>query len=213
MTAARGWRIGWRRTIPQAVERLMLLDIAPTLAMYEQTSLAFAQRLLALVLPDPAAAAARGADRIRPGALRAQRHGQRARRTGARSRPRRWPSTSAAPASPGTAQASAPTTAPAPASTWSMTARTSPPAAGSQQPLRVLWGEHGAVGRCFDVLALWRERASQVTGRSPALRPLHRGRGAALCCCDEALAIFQEQHDHEQASESQSSPATASARK
>jgi haloacetate dehalogenase len=34
------------------------------------------------------------------------------------------------------------------------------------QPLRVLWGEHGVVGRCFDVLALWRERASQVTGRS-----------------------------------------------
>ncbi|MDB5872138.1 MAG: alpha/beta hydrolase, partial [Ramlibacter sp.] len=41
-------------------------------------------------------------------------------------------------------------------------------AAGQQlaQPLRVLWGEHGAVGRCFDVLALWRERARQITGRS-----------------------------------------------
>ena len=40
--------------------------------------------------------------------------------------------------------------------------------AGSRitQPLHVLWGEHGAVGRCFDVLALWRERARQVSGRS-----------------------------------------------
>ena len=34
------------------------------------------------------------------------------------------------------------------------------------QPLHVLWGEHGAVGRCFDVLALWRERATQVTGEA-----------------------------------------------
>ncbi|MEJ8825227.1 alpha/beta hydrolase [Variovorax humicola] len=34
------------------------------------------------------------------------------------------------------------------------------------QPLHVLWGEHGAVGRCFDVLSLWRERALDVRGRS-----------------------------------------------
>ncbi|MDQ6882243.1 MAG: alpha/beta hydrolase, partial [Pseudomonadota bacterium] len=34
-----------------------------------------------------------------------------------------------------------------------------------EQPLRVLWGEHGVVGHCFDVLQLWRERASQVGGQ------------------------------------------------
>ena len=34
------------------------------------------------------------------------------------------------------------------------------------QPLRVLWGEHGAVGKAFDVLALWRERAADVSGRA-----------------------------------------------
>jgi haloacetate dehalogenase len=41
-------------------------------------------------------------------------------------------------------------------------------AAGRQltQPLRVLWGEHGAVARCFDVLSLWRERAQNVSGRT-----------------------------------------------
>ena len=41
-------------------------------------------------------------------------------------------------------------------------------AAGNKllQPLHVLWGEHGAVGKCFDVLALWGERAATVTGRS-----------------------------------------------
>jgi len=33
-------------------------------------------------------------------------------------------------------------------------------------PLLALWGTQGLVGRCFDVLALWRERAGDVTGRS-----------------------------------------------
>jgi haloacetate dehalogenase len=34
------------------------------------------------------------------------------------------------------------------------------------QPLLALWGEHGAVHRCFDVLALWRERAADVRGHT-----------------------------------------------
>jgi haloacetate dehalogenase len=33
------------------------------------------------------------------------------------------------------------------------------------QPLLALWGDRGAVHRCFDVLALWRERAEDVRGR------------------------------------------------
>ena len=33
-------------------------------------------------------------------------------------------------------------------------------------PLRVLWGAQGVVGRCFDVLALWREVALQASGRA-----------------------------------------------
>jgi haloacetate dehalogenase len=33
-------------------------------------------------------------------------------------------------------------------------------------PLLALWGERGAVHRCFDVLALWRERAEDVRGRA-----------------------------------------------
>ncbi len=32
-------------------------------------------------------------------------------------------------------------------------------------PLLVLWGERGNVGRLFDVMAIWRERASDVRGR------------------------------------------------
>lgn len=33
-------------------------------------------------------------------------------------------------------------------------------------PLLALWGERGAVHRCFDVLALWRERAADVRGHA-----------------------------------------------
>ena len=29
-----------------------------------------------------------------------------------------------------------------------------------------LWGERGAVGKCFDVLGLWRERAVDVRGKA-----------------------------------------------
>jgi haloacetate dehalogenase len=33
-------------------------------------------------------------------------------------------------------------------------------------PLRVLWGAHGAVARCFDVPVLWHERARRWSGRA-----------------------------------------------
>lgn len=33
-------------------------------------------------------------------------------------------------------------------------------------PLKVLWGQHGAVGANFDVLQLWRERATNVVGKA-----------------------------------------------
>lgn len=33
-------------------------------------------------------------------------------------------------------------------------------------PLLALWGAHGTVARCFDVLALWRQRAENVSGRA-----------------------------------------------
>jgi haloacetate dehalogenase len=33
-------------------------------------------------------------------------------------------------------------------------------------PLRVLWGEEGVVGRCFDPLSEWRRVARDVSGRA-----------------------------------------------
>jgi haloacetate dehalogenase len=35
-----------------------------------------------------------------------------------------------------------------------------------EQPLLALWGEHGVIGRCFEPLALWRQRAHNVQGRA-----------------------------------------------
>ncbi len=59
------------------------------------------------------------------------------------------------------------------------------------QPLRVLWGEHGAVGRCFDVLSLWRERTRQVTGRSLPCGHYIAEEAPSLLL-QEALSFFQE---------------------
>ena len=33
-------------------------------------------------------------------------------------------------------------------------------------PVLVLWGANGIVGRKYDVLAVWRERATQVSGKA-----------------------------------------------
>jgi haloacetate dehalogenase len=35
-----------------------------------------------------------------------------------------------------------------------------------QQPLRVLWGAHGVVNKCFDVPTLWQAAATQYSGRT-----------------------------------------------
>ncbi len=96
-TAARAWRTGSRRTIRAGCRADACCSTSrPRSRCTEDTSLAFRARLLALVLPGPAAAAARSADRVRSGALPAQRDGQAAMPASRPSRPRRWPSTSAA---------------------------------------------------------------------------------------------------------------------
>ena len=196
-TAARAWRTAWRRTIPTQVERMMLLDIAPTLAMYEQHPRSLRARLLALVLPDPAAAAARGADRVRPGALRAQRDGQapcrpggvRARGAGRiRALRRHRPARPQAMCEDYRASASI-----------DLEHDRADVAAGRrlEQPLRVLWGEHGAVG------ALLRRagavaRARQPTCPAAALPCGHYiAEEAPALLLDEALQFFSQLNLHQ----------------
>ena len=57
------------------------------------------------------------------------------------------------------------------------------------QPLQVIWGEHGSVGRCFDVLSLWRDRATNVSGKAlPCGHYLAEELPEAVA--DEALKFF-----------------------
>jgi haloacetate dehalogenase len=54
-------------------------------------------------------------------------------------------------------------------------------------PLLALWGEHGAVNRCFDVLDLWRRRASDVRGHT-----LPGGHYLAEECPDLVASAFAD---------------------
>ena len=163
----RGARVAHRLAAdhPAAVRRLLLLDIAPTLAMYEQTGEAFARAYwhwFFLIQPPPLPEAL-----IRTDPARYVRSVMGSRHAGLA------PFDAAALAEyercaalPGTAEsvcedyrASA---------TIDLDHDRADVASHHKlsQPLRVLWGEHGTVARCFDVLALWRERAAKVSGHA-----------------------------------------------
>jgi len=161
----RGARVAHRLALdhPDAVTRLMLLDIAPTLDMYEGTTRAFAQAYYHwfwLIQPAPMPETMIERDPVfylrsvmggRPGGLAhfseaAMAEYERAARL------------------PGWAtgicedyRASA---------ALDLEHDRAGRAAGERvrQPLRVLWGERGAVGKNFDVLGLWRAVADDASG-------------------------------------------------
>jgi haloacetate dehalogenase len=161
----RGARVAHRLAAdhPDAVERLLLLDIAPTRAMYERTSQDFALAYwhwFFLVQPPPLPEALIESDPVRYiHSVMGSRHaGLGAFDPAALAEYERCI------AQPGSAagicgdyRASA---------GIDLEHDRADVAAGRRlrQPVRVLWGEHGAVGRNFDVLALWRERAEDVSG-------------------------------------------------
>jgi len=163
----RGARVAHRLAAdhPHAVQRLMLLDIAPTLAMYAQTSEDFARAYwhwFFLIQPPPLPEALIESDPARyVRSVMGSRHA------------------GLAPFDPAALAeyercASIPGTAASICEDYRASAGIdlahdrADVAAGHclAQPLHVLWGEHGAVGRCFDVLLLWRERANQVSGQA-----------------------------------------------
>lgn len=163
----RGARVAHRLAAdhPAAVERMLLLDIAPTLSMYENTSEAFAKAYwhwFFLIQPPPLPEALIASDPVRY--IRSVMGGRHAGL--APFAPEVLAEYERCAAIAGTAEsicedyrASA---------TIDLVHDRADIAAGLQlaQPLRVLWGEHGAVGKAFDVLALWRERAADVSGRA-----------------------------------------------
>ena len=163
----RGARVAHRLAAdhPAAVERLLLLDIAPTLGMYERTSLAFAQAYwhwFFLVQPPPLPEALIESDPVRYlRSVMGNRHAGLAAFA-----PEALAEYERCIRIAGTARAIC---ADYRAGAGIDLEHDRADVAANRplaQPLRVLWGEHGAVGRCFDVLSLWRERAQQVSGHA-----------------------------------------------
>ena len=161
----RGARVAHRLALdqPGAVTRLMLLDIAPTLAMYEGTTEAFARaywhwffRIQDAPLPERAIEAD-------PRAWLREGMGRRFAGLGPFA-PGAMAEYERCIAMPGSAtaicedyRASA---------TIDLVHDRADRERGQRvrAPLRVLWGAQGVVGHCFDVLALWRDAASDVSG-------------------------------------------------
>ncbi len=190
----RGARVAHRLAAdhPQAVDRLMLLDIAPTLAMYERTSLEFARAYwhwFFLIQPPPLPEALIESDPARyVRSMIGSRHAGLAPFA-----PEALAEYERCAGIAGTAGAFC---ADYRASAGiDLEHDRADVAAGRKldQPLRVLWGEHGVVGRCFDVLSLWRERAHQVSGGSVPCGHYIAEESPALVLA-EALQFFGPDH-------------------
>lgn len=163
----RGARVAHRLALdhPGALSRLMLLDIAPTLAMYERTTEAFARAYwhwFFLIQPAPLPERLIEAD---PAAYLRDLMGRRFAGRSAFS-DEAWAEYERCMALPGTATAMCEDYRAA--ASIDLEHDRASRAAGErvQAPLRVLWGERGVVARCFDVLALWRDAAVDVGGQA-----------------------------------------------
>lgn len=163
----RGARVAHRLALdqPEAVARLMLLDIAPTLAMYEGTGEAFARRYwhwFFLIQPPPLPERLIEAD---PSAYLREVVGRRHAGLAA-FEPAALAEYERCIGRPGSA---AGTCADYRASAGiDLEHDRADRAAGRRlsMPLRVLWGAEGVVGQCFDVMALWSAAAQVATGRA-----------------------------------------------
>jgi haloacetate dehalogenase len=163
----RGARVAHRMAMdfPDAVDRLMLLDIAPTLAMYEATDREFATAYFhwfMLIQPAPLPELLIGGN---PNAYIDRVMGNR--------------HAGLAPFAPHALQAYRDALA-APGAIFAMCEDYRASASIDLEhdradlergkkiacPLRVLWGEEGVIERCFDALDEWRRVARDVSGRA-----------------------------------------------
>jgi haloacetate dehalogenase len=163
----RGARVAHRLAAdhPEAVRRMTLLDIAPTLAMYRKTDEAYARAYwhwFFLIQPAPLperliqadpGAYVRDLMRSRNGGLEA--FDARALQAYARSL-----------AQPGAAHGLCEDYRAAASIDLEHDAADRARGARLGMPLQVLWGEHGVVQRCFRPLEEWREVAADVQGGS-----------------------------------------------
>lgn len=163
----RGARVAHRLALdhPEAVERLMLLDIAPTLAMYRQTDEAFARAYwhwFFLIRPAPLP------ERL----IEADPEGYLKGVMGTRSAglapfpPEVLAEYLRCLSLPGTARGICEDYRASAGIDLEHDQADLDTGRRLELPLRVLWGAEGTVGRCFDPLAEWRQVATQVSGRA-----------------------------------------------
>ncbi|HCV79026.1 alpha/beta fold hydrolase [Pseudomonas oryzihabitans] len=163
----RGARVAHRLALdhPEAVERLMLLDIAPTLAMYRQTDEAFARAYwhwFFLIRPAPLP------ERL----IEADPEGYLQGVMGTRSAgltpfpPEVLAEYLRCLSLPGTARGICEDYRASAGIDLAHDQADLDAGRRLELPLRVLWGAEGTVGRCFDPLAEWRQVANQVSGRA-----------------------------------------------
>jgi len=163
----RGARVAHRLALdhPRAVQRLLLLDVAPTLAMYRHTSEAFARAYwhwFFLVQPPPLPEALIASDPARyVRAVMGVRHAGLAAFA-----PQALAEYERCAAIAGTAESICADYRASAGIDLAHDQADQDAGRRLAMPLRVLWGEHGAVGRCFDVPALWRPCADAFSGRS-----------------------------------------------
>ena len=162
----RGGRVSHRLAMdfPESVLRLMVLDISPTLTMYENTTMEFARgywHWFFLIQPEPVPETLIGANPE----FWLKNHMGRHAGTGIFS-PDRWSEYLAGASHPESMHAMCEDYRAA--ATIDLIHDRSDRAAGKmlKMPLKVLWGEHGLVNQCFKPLEDWRVVAKDVAGKA-----------------------------------------------
>ncbi len=188
----RGARVAHRLALDHAasVSKLMLLDIAPTLAMYEHTGEAFARAYwhwFFLIQPAPLPERLIEADPV--AYLRdvmGRRHAGLAAFV-----PEAMAQYERCIALPGTATSICEDYRASAGIDLQHDRADRDAGRRLTMPLQVLWGAQGVVGRCFDVPALWAEAAAQFSGHAiPCGHYIAEEAPQALLA--EALAFFKE---------------------
>lgn len=163
----RGARVAHRLAMdyPDAVQRVILLDIAPTLAMYEQTSEDFARSYwhwFFLIQPSPLP------ERLIQADPDAYIHDVMGRRSAglAPFDPRALQEYQHCIALPGSAHGLCEDYRAAAGIDLEHDRHDREAGHKLQMPLLVLWGEQGVVHKCFEPLIEWRKVASQVEGEA-----------------------------------------------
>ncbi len=162
----RGGRVSHRLAMdfPESVLRLMVLDISPTLTMYDKTSMEFAKgywHWFFLIQPEPVPETMIGANPE----YWLKNHMGRHAGTGIFS-PDRWAEYLAGASDPESMHSMCEDYRAAASIDLIHDRADRALDKKLQMPLRVLWGEYGLVNQCFKPIEDWKEISNEVTGRA-----------------------------------------------